>query len=112
MVVNTDWYADWIYGIIQETWCTPRSGARHRLKVPNPCYGERGASLRIYAGERPSSASTIDDLQAFKTVLAKLHSLEIVYGSLSSDSFLILENGQALLHGFGGSFATDHKPPF
>jgi hypothetical protein len=47
--------------------------------------------------------ATIDDLQACKAVLAKLHSLEIVYGCLSLQSFLILENDQALLHCFGGS---------
>jgi hypothetical protein len=56
--------------------------------------------------------ATIDDLQACKAVLAKLHSLEIVYGCLSLQSFLILENDQALLHCFGGSFATNHIPLF
>ena len=60
----------------------------------------------------PARNATIDDLQACKTVLAKLHSLEIVYEHLTSESFLILDNGQALLHCFAGSFATEHRPFF
>ena len=113
VVVNTDWYPDWIHGVIQETMVYSQIEGHgigpkflaHVTENEERVYG--------YMLERVQARhATIDDLQACKTVLAKLHSLEIVYGSLSSDSFLILENGQALLHCFGGSFATDHKPLF
>jgi hypothetical protein len=58
----------------------------------------------------PARGATIDDLEACQAVLAKLHGLKIVYGNLSSQSFLVLDD-RVLLHGFGGSFLTDNESP-
>lgn len=111
VVVNTEWYPDWIYGVIQETMVYSQIEAHgigpkflaHITENEERVYGYMVESVT-------ARHATIDDLQACKAVLAKLHKLEIVYGCLSLQSFLILENGQALLHYFEGSFARNHIP--
>lgn len=113
--MNTDWYPEWIYGVIQETMVYAQiegHGIGLKFLAHVTENGERVYGYMLERVPARHAKITIDDLQACKAVLAKLQSLEIFYGHLSSDSFLILDNGQALLHCFGGSFATDHKPLF
>jgi hypothetical protein len=112
VVVNMECYPDDIFGVIQET--------RVHSQIDGHGIGPKFLGHVTENTERvcgymleslPARPATIDDLQTCKSVLAKLHDRKIVYGHLSSQSFLIVD-GQALLHGFGGSFATDHQPLF
>jgi len=112
VLVTTEWYPGSIFGAIQETLIYsqieglgigPRFLA-HITENRERVYGYMLESL-------PARHVTIDDLQACKAVLAKLHGLKIVHGALSSQSFLIVD-GRALLHNFAGSFSTDNQSLF
>jgi tRNA A-37 threonylcarbamoyl transferase component Bud32 len=111
-VVNTEWYPDSIFGAIQETLIYSRIEGHgigpkflaHITENSERVYGYMLESL-------PARHATMDDLQACKAVLAKLHGLKIVHGALSSLSFLMVD-GRALLHRFGGSFSTDDQSVF
>ncbi|KAE9377423.1 hypothetical protein N431DRAFT_309935, partial [Stipitochalara longipes BDJ] len=112
VVVNTEWYPDSISSIIRDTLIYSRIeghgiGPRFLAHVT-----ENGKRVYGYMTESlPARRATIDDLQACKAVLAKLHSLKIVHGSLNSLSFLMV-GSRALLHRFGGSFSTDDQSLF
>lgn len=107
-----EYYPDDIFGVIQET--------RVYSQIDGHGIGPKFLSHVTENTERvcgymveslPARHATIDDLPACRAVLAKLHDRKIIYGHLSSQSFLIVE-GQALLHGFGAARTTDHKPLF
>lgn len=82
-MLNTDWYPEWIYGVIQETMVYAQIeghgiGPKFLAHVT-----ENGERVYGYMLERvPARHATIDDLQACKAVLAKLHSLEIFLWTL------------------------------
>jgi hypothetical protein len=112
VVVKTEWYPDSVYAVDQETLIYSKIEGHNigpKFLAHITKNGERvyGYMLESHLARH----ATIGDLQASKAVLAKLHGLKIVYGNLSSLSFLIVD-GRALLYGFGGSFSTDYQSLF
>lgn len=112
VVVNTEWYPDSIFGVIQET--------RIYSLIEGHGIGPRFLAHVTENGERvygyileslPARQATLDDLQACKAVLAKLHGRRILHGRLSALSFMIVD-GRAFLHYFGGSILTDTQSLF
>ena len=112
VVVNTEWYPESIFGAVQETLIYSKIeghniGPRflaHITENQHRVYEYMLESL-------PARRATIYDLAICKAVLAKLHALKIIYGSLSSLSFLIVDN-RAFLHCFGGSLLTHEQSLF
>jgi hypothetical protein len=109
VIVNHEWYPDYIYGSVHETEIYSLIeghdiGPRFLAHVT-----ENTDRVIGYMVERvPGRHATIDDLSACREGLSKLHALGIVHGSLRPTTFSI-NNGRALLHGFGGSYRTDDQ---
>jgi hypothetical protein len=62
----------------------------------------------------PSRRATIEDLEACREVLSKLHSLGYLHGWLIPQGrcFLICDDGRVLLQNFGSMKKTDDKELF
>ena len=56
--------------------------------------------------------ATHADLEPCRAVLSRLHALGLVHGMLHSQSFIIAEDGRAMLHDFGTCFKSDDPNSF
>jgi hypothetical protein len=112
VVVKMEWYPDSAYPVDRATLIYSEIEGHNIGQKFLAHVTENGERVYGYMLESlPARHATIDGLQACKAVLAKLHGLKIIYGALSSKSFLIVD-GRALVHGFEGSFSTDYQGLF
>ncbi|OIW32684.1 hypothetical protein CONLIGDRAFT_699567 [Coniochaeta ligniaria NRRL 30616] len=108
-----DWHANFMHGIAQETLIY---SLIHGQGIAPQFLGhimEKGTRLIGFLVEHVAAREAAkEDLKACKEVLSRLHGLGIAYPTITRDSFLILDNGTALLQGFAGCFKTTDRAVF
>jgi hypothetical protein len=109
VVVSFERYPEDIYGVKHETEIYrlihgQNVGTKFLAHVTENGHRTIGYVTEHIAGGRHA---TIEDLEACREVLSKLHSLGIAHGSLSPASFIVAEH--VVVHGFGGSYQTDDQ---
>jgi len=107
--VSFEWYPEDIYGVKHKTEIYrlihgQNVGPKFLAHVTENGHRTIGYMTEHIAGGRHA---TIEDLEACREVLSKLHSLGIAHGSLSPASFIVAE--RVVVHGFGGSYQADDQ---
>lgn len=125
VIISYEWNPEDVYGVNHESEIYSlidghQIAPKFLAHVTENSSGGDADSERVigFMVEKISNArrATLDDLQACKEVLARLHALGIAFGPLRPEYLLIMnsENGTrpgtiALLQAFGGSYQTSDQ---
>ncbi len=125
VVVYYEWMPDSVYGAEHETEIyalidSHQIAPKFLAHIMENCGGSDGNGERVigFMVEKVTNArrATIADLSACKEVLTKLHALNIAYGQIQPENFLIVDDETkqiatncALLQQFSGAYQTSDQ---